>query len=146
VPRCAGGTDEASNLVYLTPEEHYVAHQLLVKLHPKHAGLALGLFMMTMCGDRMARNNRCYGWVRRRARVSARSGYTQSEETKQKMRAARLANPTGFVDPKRRGISDATKAKLKALALAREAEKRAAKYPHGPLHHERAAAACGDQS
>jgi hypothetical protein len=29
VPRCLGGTDEHGNLVLLTPEEHYVAHQLL---------------------------------------------------------------------------------------------------------------------
>ena len=26
-----GGTDDEENLVELTPEEHYVAHQLLVK-------------------------------------------------------------------------------------------------------------------
>jgi hypothetical protein len=29
------GSDLVSNLVYLTPEEHYVAHQLLVKMYPE---------------------------------------------------------------------------------------------------------------
>ena len=27
IPRCLGGTDDPMNLVDLTPEEHYVAHQ-----------------------------------------------------------------------------------------------------------------------
>ena len=31
VPRCMGGSNKKENLVYLTAEEHYVAHQLLVK-------------------------------------------------------------------------------------------------------------------
>lgn len=34
IPRCMGGTDDLENLVDLTPEEHYVAHQLLVKMNP----------------------------------------------------------------------------------------------------------------
>ena len=29
VPKCMGGTDDKDNLVDLTPEEHYLAHQLL---------------------------------------------------------------------------------------------------------------------
>ncbi|XAO17074.1 homing endonuclease [Escherichia phage FL23] len=32
IPKCLGGSNDASNLVDLTPEEHYVAHQLLVKI------------------------------------------------------------------------------------------------------------------
>ena len=34
VPRCLGGTDEATNLVSLTPEEHYLCHLILVKIYP----------------------------------------------------------------------------------------------------------------
>jgi hypothetical protein len=34
LPKCMGGNNEKINLVYLTPEEHYVAHQLLVKMYP----------------------------------------------------------------------------------------------------------------
>ena len=36
VPRCLGGTDEVTNLVSLTPEEHYLCHLLLVKIHPNN--------------------------------------------------------------------------------------------------------------
>jgi len=28
-----GGSDDKSNLVDLTPEEHFLAHQLLLKIH-----------------------------------------------------------------------------------------------------------------
>jgi hypothetical protein len=33
LPRSLGGTDEPSNLVYLTPREHFIAHLLLAKIH-----------------------------------------------------------------------------------------------------------------
>jgi hypothetical protein len=41
VPRCLGGGDGKSNRVNLTAEEHYVAHQLLVKIYPGAHGLAI---------------------------------------------------------------------------------------------------------
>jgi hypothetical protein len=62
VPRCLGGSDDPSNLVCLTPEEHYLAHQILTKLHPSHKGLAKAAHMM--CTGRPT--NKYYGWVRRR--------------------------------------------------------------------------------
>lgn len=33
VPRCMGGSDDPSNLVRLTPEEHFLCHQLLLKIY-----------------------------------------------------------------------------------------------------------------
>lgn len=38
-PRCLGGSDLLTNLVYLSAEEHFIAHLLLTKLFPKHKGL-----------------------------------------------------------------------------------------------------------
>lgn len=69
VPRCLGGTDDPSNLVSLTAGEHYVAHQLLVKMHPDHKGLAYAAVCMTMKG----KGNRLYGWLRARHAENARS-------------------------------------------------------------------------
>ena len=42
VPKSLGGSDHKSNLVSLTPREHYVAHRLLAKMHggPMWAALA----------------------------------------------------------------------------------------------------------
>jgi hypothetical protein len=62
IPRCMGGNDSSENLVRLTPEEHYVAHQLLVKIYPDNYGLAKAAMMMTV----QRTNNKVYGWIRRR--------------------------------------------------------------------------------
>lgn len=61
-PRCLGGTNEKTNLTLLTPEEHYVAHQLLVKMHPSdHKLLRAATFMSAK-----RTNNKTYGWLRRK--------------------------------------------------------------------------------
>lgn len=62
IPRCMGGTDDLENLVSLTPEEHYVAHQLLVKIHPNNDSLIYAACMMVPNRP----NNKLYGWLRRR--------------------------------------------------------------------------------
>ena len=67
VPRCLGGTDDANNLVNLTAEEHYVCHQLLVKIHPDNIGLVRAAMFMSaghIVGPK--RNNKTYGWLKRR--------------------------------------------------------------------------------
>lgn len=48
VPQCLGGTDDESNLVDLTPEEHFVAHQLLAKIHPTNTRILNIEKMMTV--------------------------------------------------------------------------------------------------
>ena len=49
----------------LTPEEHYVAHQLLVKIHPTNYKLVTAAFCMTFDKDGKRSNNKLYGWLRR---------------------------------------------------------------------------------
>ena len=65
VPRCLGGTDEPSNLVDLTPEEHYTCHQLLVKIYPDNNKLLNAALFMTANGMGR-RSNKVYGWLKRR--------------------------------------------------------------------------------
>ena len=69
VPRCMGGDNSEDNLVYLTAEEHYVAHQLLVKIYPNEKGLifAANLLCTDSHGNRVS--NKQYGWLK--ARMSA---------------------------------------------------------------------------
>ena len=62
VPRCMGGSDHPDNLVDLTPEEHYVAHQLLVKIYPSEKKLIKAAQMMIPNRP----TNKLYGWLRRR--------------------------------------------------------------------------------
>ena len=62
VPRCMGGTNEQSNLVDLTPEEHYVSHLLLVKIYKNNAKLVYAAHKM--CQGR--NTNKLYGWLRKK--------------------------------------------------------------------------------
>lgn len=67
IPGCMGGTYICSNVVYLTPEEHYIIHQLLVKLNPGNSKLVYAVHMMTRGNkSHTPRNNKAYGWIKRK--------------------------------------------------------------------------------
>lgn len=68
IPKCLGGTDEKSNMVRLTAEEHYIAHLLLVKIHPNNHKLVFAANMMCAYSKDSGRKhtNKRYGWLRRR--------------------------------------------------------------------------------
>ena len=44
VPRHAGGDDSKDNLISLFPEEHWLAHLLLIKIYPKNKKNAVYVF------------------------------------------------------------------------------------------------------
>lgn len=93
-PRCLGGNDDKDNLVDLSPRQHYVAHQLLVKIYPEHHGLKYAAYMMTIAPKGKRSSNRLYGWLREsyfknRPQSRGMTGMKHSEETKEKMRKAR---------------------------------------------------------
>lgn len=87
IPQCMGGSNDASNLVNLTPEEHYVAHQLLVKIHPNIHKLVYAAKMMTVSTKHVQRNNKTFGWIRRRFAELERNKHV-SAETRKKMSEA----------------------------------------------------------
>ena len=65
IPRCMGGID--GEVVALTPEEHYGAHQLLVKIYSNEQKLIYAAKMMTVkAPDHKRRNNKLYGWLKRK--------------------------------------------------------------------------------
>lgn len=75
VPKCLGGSDHPNNIVRLTGAEHYVAHLLLVKMHPSNSGLAWAAHMMTMASPEHGGNrskNKLYDWLRRRISSEAK--------------------------------------------------------------------------
>lgn len=65
VPKCMGGLDDKTNLAILTPEEHFVAHQLLVKIYPNNSKLAFAASMLCVKSPKHHRNNKMYGWLRK---------------------------------------------------------------------------------
>lgn len=62
IPKCLKGSDDPCNIVNLTPEEHYFAHLLLVKIHPHNRSLIYAAKMMAGHGT-----NKSYGWLRRKS-------------------------------------------------------------------------------
>lgn len=114
IPRCLGGTDDSVNLVKLFPEEHYVAHQLLVKMHPDNPKLMYAVRMMCYTNNynKGKRTNKLYGWVRKkfieyvssvemhekmsqhgRGRTPWNKGLPRSEETKKKISESKIGIP-----------------------------------------------------
>jgi len=88
VPRCMGGSNDKLNLIYLTPEEHWIAHLLLVKIYPTEPSLVYACQAMSMSNKNTPRTtNKLFGWIRRRYadEVSQRnSGRIVSAETREK--------------------------------------------------------------
>ena len=58
IPKCMGGKDTPDNLVKLTAKEHFICHQLLCEIHPKHGKLRYALWMMTVKGKNQKRDYR----------------------------------------------------------------------------------------
>jgi hypothetical protein len=70
IPKCLGGNNDKSNLILLTAREHFVAHQLLVKIYPNEHRLVFALRMMCSSTIKHVRNNKEYGWIRERLAYS----------------------------------------------------------------------------
>ena len=70
IPKCLGGTDADINLVNLTAEEHFVAHQLLAKIYPDNNKLMSALSKMCSSSSKNKRTNKWYGWIRKRYALS----------------------------------------------------------------------------
>lgn len=111
MPRCMGGSDEPQNIVRLTAEEHYVAHQLLVKMYPK----TLALIRAAAILGKQCSGNKAYGWLRSRISEMTR-GVSKSAEHRQKIAEALRGNKNGIGNQNRRGktASQETLAKLSA--------------------------------
>lgn len=71
VPKCMGGTDDKDNLILLTAREHFIAHLLLMKIHPESYGLIYALNMMCVSNVAQHRSmNRMYGWLKEKFSIS----------------------------------------------------------------------------
>lgn len=104
-PKCLGGNDSKANIARLTPEEHYVAHQLLLKMYPNNSKLIYAAAMLAM-GHSGRRTNRLYGWIKRRIAADRRlpksedhvaklRGQKRTVEQRAKMSVARMGKKVG---------------------------------------------------
>ena len=131
VPKCLGGGNEKSNLVFLTAKEHFMAHKLLVRIHPLNKGVWYALIAM---GRIHEFKTRIFASERKRA-YGIRRGFKYSEESRKKMsESAKRRGPQkngektqfGNKPPWNKGLkgfrkgyihSEETRAKLRAAML-----------------------------
>lgn len=104
VPKCMGGSNEPHNITRLTAEEHFVAHQLLTKMHPESRHLA-------HAAKAMAKNvtgRKAYAWLRKR-HASLLKGNTfnvgrkASDEARANISKALIGNRNGVGNTNRVG-------------------------------------------
>lgn len=119
IPRCMNGDNSLENLVDLTPEEHYLAHQLLIKIYPSEYGLIKAAVMMCMNLNGNRPKNKLYGWLRRKHSESTSGennvhfGKPRPDEVKRKISATGIGKSRGLGVPKG-PMKDETKKKLSA--------------------------------
>jgi len=125
IPKCMGGTNDLVNLVKLTPEEHYVAHQLLVKIYPTIKGLVYSLARLSG-GKSTLRTNKLYGWIKRRLSIQRSKdmqghriwvGRKHSQHTKDKIKEFNLTNSQS------KGLIRSDETKLKISETKKNASK-----------------------
>lgn len=104
LPKCLGGLDDRENIAILTPEEHFVAHQLLVKIYPNNRDLIYACQLMTCHQSTNRVNNKLFGWLRKQMAINMSTtakewyrnnehprgflGGTHSQETRDRIRLA----------------------------------------------------------
>lgn len=83
LPRCLGGSDEAQNLINLTPEDHFFAHLLLAKAHGGKLWAPIAFMVSGQRKDyRPIKSRRAYGWVAQAmARAMSGEGAHQFDHT-----------------------------------------------------------------
>ena len=135
IPRCMGGSDDKSNIVELTAREHFVCHQLLVKMYPDNQKIIYALWMMG--NSHTIRNNKMYEWIKIRVSLSVKTnppsprgpmfGRKMSDEHKKKL------SDIG----KKRKVSEETKQKMRVpKGPMSEETKNKLRVPKGPMSEE----------
>ncbi len=114
VPRSLGGSDLPENLVDLTYREHFVAHQLLVRIFPNSKAMRFALYWMS--SQRMIEGSRRYerfkieffkmGTQSRFGKDNGMFGKSHSSSALEKMKTARLAESPRLKDRALRQWSD----------------------------------------
>lgn len=80
-PGCFGGKYQKHNIFLLTAEEHFVAHQLLVKMFPDEDDLVFACHKMTHDSNGKRINNKMYSWLKKRhLEVASKIGKSRTGE------------------------------------------------------------------
>jgi len=121
IPKCMGGSNNIDNIVRLTPEEHYVAHQLLTKIFPKERGLAYAALLMGSSRE----GNKTYGWIKRRHAIAVSENLTgKTKETHEfrKSQANKLKGRSKETHDYLRKLGDLHRSRTKETCDGRRAQ------------------------
>ena len=150
IPRCMGGTDDSSNLVVLTPEEHYLAHQLLIKIYPANKSLLYAAQMMTVenVDSGVSRpNNKLYGWIKTKIskeKSERMTGSTLPEEHRANISKGQTGIKRGpMTEEHKRKISEALSGKPKG-EMSDESRKKMSESAKNRTHSEETKKKIGD--
>jgi hypothetical protein len=101
IPKSLGGSDDASNLVELTPREHFICHWLLTKMLPKSSEQkklyhAFSAFNMSSSNQQRKISSRQYQILSKASKVAMKGnthnkGKTRTAEANEKQRQTMLA-------------------------------------------------------
>ncbi len=128
IPKCMVGSDDPTNLVDLTAEEHYVAHQLLAKIYPDNQKILFAAWAMSFSNEFAIRNNKAFGWIRKKVyeelktinigRTPWNKGKQFSAESRKKMSDAHLG--ISLSDKHKNGLKLAAKNRAPHTELSRK--------------------------
>lgn len=90
LPRCMGGGNSKENIVLLAAREHFIAHKLLVRMHPSVKGVWYALVAM---GRIVEFKSKIFASERETA-YKMRRGTKFSEESRRKMSLAKVGRPS----------------------------------------------------
>ena len=95
-PKCIGGSDEPSNLIPLTPREHFIAHWLLAKIHSDNEKLVYAFH--SMCRSNLSQvgrkeNSKSYEYGRRMLAQVLSSKFKGKKNPKHSERMKGKKNP-----------------------------------------------------
>lgn len=101
IPKCVGGLDDPDNIAFLTAREHYIAHQLLVKIYNGNYALVRAANYMTTFSTYHHTNrskNRLYEWLRKK--LSAAMSESQAGEGNSQYGKIWISNPDTGINKK----------------------------------------------
>ena len=103
IPKSLGGDDSVTNIISLTPREHFICHMLLTKMTTgaDRSKMAQAAWMMASCSgknqERYKINNRLYEKLKlemslvKKSMTTWNKGITPKDETRLKLRAASIS-------------------------------------------------------
>jgi len=116
IPRCMSGSDDEKNIAILTPEEHFICHQLLVKMQPNNLKLAFAANMMCVDkGDGCRNNNKRFGWLKRKLSL-LQKGNKLTEEAKILRKSRMIQKGTSRKGKPGNKLTEETKQKLSRVS------------------------------